>query len=364
MRVHTILTAISLAFIITSCGNKVDPEQPDPIQKPDLPTTTKLEYPAPEHTGFERVAYFPSYRNVGTLYVPDYIYESVDVCCYAFATINAQNKVTLQQEKTLKALVDRAHAMGKKVLISLNGDHKLYAQMTSSMATRITFVNSVMDIVKKYDLDGVDNDWEYPKSSDNSSKGNYELMKQFSNILHAPDENKLLTMAITPGKYAGSIRDGILTEVFDCVDWFNIMVYDDYTTEVAGRNHASWELMTTATDFWIGQKKMPKKKFVCGLPAYGRASGITQSGTTLSYSVILDKGGDPYSDSAIVSTDSHPESYEIFYNGITTIRKKVAYCMENDLGGYMFWEQGQDCYTDKEKSLLYNASDEYMTSKK
>lgn len=359
---HTIYAVLASALILTSCGGKVDPE--DPNKEPELPKTTELKYPAPEHTGFERIAYFPSYRNVGVGYVPDYVYESVDVCCYAFATINAGYKVTVQEEAVLRALVDRAHRMDKKVLLSLNGDHSLYVKMTSTLANRNKFVDSVMEVVKKYGLDGVDNDWEYPRSNDGSASGNYELMKQFSNILHAPGENKLLTMAITPGKYAGSVREGILPGVYDCVDWFNVMVYDDFSTEVAGRNHASWELMTTATDFWIGQKKMPKKKFVCGLPAYGRASGITQSGTTLSYSAILGKGGDPYSDSAMVSTDSHPESYEIFYNGITTIRKKVAYCMENDLGGYMFWEQGQDCYTDKEKSLLYNASDEYMTSKK
>ena len=39
-----------------------------------------------------------------------------------------------------------------------------------------------------------------------------------------------LTAAVTAGKYAGSIRDAIRTEVFEYIDWFNVMAYDDFST--------------------------------------------------------------------------------------------------------------------------------------
>lgn len=359
--------SLCLAAAVVGCG-KIQPDDPDPDPRPEIIKIeeTKLVYPAPEHKGFTRVAYFPSYRNVGESLVPDYIYESVDVCCYAFASINSTYTVDLQEPTVLKALVARAHTMGKKVLISLNGTNDTYVKMSTNPDLRKKFIDSVMKIVDDYGLDGVDNDWEYPKSGNNSDKGNYELMKEFSNILHAPERKQLLTMAITPGKYAGAVREGILTEVFDTVDWFNVMVYDDFSTTVSGINHSSYELLTDAYSYWINDRKLPKSKCVMGLPCYGRASGITQSGTTKSYSAILSAGGDPDADSAMVSANStsYSGTYEIFYNGRKMIRKKVDFCLEHNLGGYMFWEQGQDCYTDKELSLLYTASKEIETYNK
>lgn len=342
-----IICFLLASAIIASCSKGgLDPDRPGPETKPEAPADEQLIYPAPQNRQFRKIAYFPSYRNVGASYVPDFIYESIDICYYAFATINSDYSASVESPTTLQALVSRAHGMGKKVVISFAGNSSIYGNMVASRAGRLKFINSIMEIVNRYSLDGVDNDWEYPSTKNGSAAGNVQLMREFSNILHAPDCGKLLTMAITPGKYAGSYRDAIVDELFDCVDWFNVMTYDDYSTDTPGINHATMELVQTAFNYYVTSRKLPCSKFLVGIPCYGRGSGITQSGTVLSYAAILEQGGNPDEDSALVevSGSSYSGRYTIYYNGRNTVRKKVRFAKENNLGGYFFWEQGEDSY--------------------
>ena len=98
---------------------------------------------------------------------------------------------------------------------------------------------------------------------------------------------------------------------------------------------------------------MPKQKCVLGLPAYGRPSGMTQSGTVLSYKDILAKGGSSQSDSAVVSNGSFL-NYTIYYNGQPTVKKKAGLAKQL-ANGVMLWEQGQDAVD--ASSLLKAACD-------
>lgn len=327
----------------------------------------ELVYPAPENKKFIRAAYFPYYRRSQFSAMSDeYLKDNIDVACFAFASINDNFVAELSQSESrdaaLAEVVTRCHKLGIKVVVSFAGSwlDKRFVTMSQSSKLRKNFIDSVMEIVNKYDLDGVDNDWEFPSSKDGSQKGNLLLMRQFSNILHAPGVNKTLSQAINCAVYQGSYTDGLDSGVFDCCDWLGAMVYDDYSTSAPGKNHSTYEIMVGAYNYWVGSRKMPKYKFVGGLPAYGRASGITQSGTTLSYSSILSQGGDPDKDEAVVTSSSYSGgAYTIYYNGRETIKKKVDFLKEKETGGYFFWEAGQDV-TD-ERSLIIAAAKAAMT---
>lgn len=358
---QAILLWICTSAIAASCS-KIDPVIPDPvIPEPEIPAT--LIYAAPENTGFQKIAYFPYYRELDPSSIPDTTLKMIDVACFAFATINSNFTVTLQQAGNLIILAERCKKLGVKVLISFNGEHSIYASMVSKQQSRETFINSIKNIVDTYKLDGVDNDWEYPTKKDNSYQGNVYLMRELSNWLHSPTEGKLLTMAITCGKYVGNISNGITEDVFPCVDWFNVMSYDDFSTSVPGIHHSPFSLLVTAYNYWVGTRQMPKNKFVGGIPIYGRASGITQSGTTLTYKSILEQGGDPDANEATVTSSSYNNgntSYTIYYNGRPLVREKVDYLITNKTGGYMFWEAGQDMHDDR--SIIKTAFDELKAS--
>jgi chitinase len=141
--------------------------------------------------------------------------------------------------------------------------------------------------------------------------------------------------------------------VFSYLDWFNIMAYDDFTTTAPYKQHSDYSLTVTALNYWVGTRGMPKQKAVLGIPAYGRPSGITQTGTVLTYSGILGQGGSPLADSAIVTAAGFT-NYKIYYNGQPTVKNKtmLAKTMGN---GIMIWEKTQD--TNDNTSLLKAACD-------
>jgi len=167
------------------------------------------------------------------------------------------------------------------------------------------------------------------------------------------DGRYYLSCAVTAGKYAGGIRDAIRNELFTYVDFFNIMAYDDFSTSAPYRHHSDYALAQTCLNYWLTTRGMPAAKAVLGLPAYGRPSGITQSGTILTYSGILGQGGNPQYDSAVVTSGSFV-NYTIYYNGQYTIKRK-AKLAKDIANGVMLWEKGQDVHD--ANSLLKAACD-------
>jgi GH18 family chitinase len=206
-----------------------------------------------------------------------------------------------------------------------------------------------MNLVRTYGLDGVDMDWEFPRTDDGTDITYTSLMKQLSDSCHTGSKY-YLTAAITAGKYAGAVRDAIKSELWqgNYVDWFNIMSYDDYSTTIPYRQHCDYTLASTSINYWINTRGIPASKAVLGIAGYGRPSGITQSGTVLSYNDILLQGGNPQSDSAIVTSGGFT-NYTIYYNGLATVKKK-AMLAKQTANGIMIWEKSHDNHSNN--SLL------------
>ncbi len=245
-----------------------------------------------------------------------------NVVNYAFFTLNAAGTLVVNNPATFTAVVAKAKANNAKVMISINGASADFRTMAATATGRNGFIKQVINQVRNYQVHGVDVDWEFPSTADGSDIMFTNLMKELSDSCHR-DGKYYLTAAITAGKYAGSYRDAIKGELFTYVDWFNVMVYDDFSTTAAYKHHSDMALVQTCMNYWLTTRSMPKSKFVLGLPAYGRPSGITQSNTTLSYNSIIGQGGNPLSDSAMVTASGWPTAYMIYYNGTFTIKRKL-----------------------------------------
>lgn len=326
------LLSLILLVIIAACSKK------DAVQPPVTPPPVVIT--PPPDLGFKVVGYFPSYRNPAV--VPDEKFRMTNVINYAFFTLNASGGLVLNSPATFTAVVTKAKTNSAKILMSVNGKAADFRTMAATAAGRHNFIIAIMNNIRQYQLHGVDMDWEFPSTADGSDITFTALMKELSDSCHR-DGKYYLTAAITPGKYAGSFRDAIKAELFGYVDWFNVMVYDDFSTSVAYKHHADIVLAQNSLNYWIIQRGMPKSKFVLGLPAYGRPSGITQDNTVLSYSSILGYGGSSQSDSAIVSHSGYPTPYTIYYNGQPTIKKKTMLAKQQ-ANGIMLWEKGQDVH--------------------
>jgi len=294
-----------------------------------------------------RISYFPYYRPVDESSVPDETFRMLNVAVYAFGRVQSDCSIELPDKKYMTKLVERGHQNGCKVTLSFTGKTDVLSAISTNESKRTKLIDNLIDIVKNYDLDGVDNNWEFPSQSNGSAAGNLMLMRSLRERLDGIRKGMLLSMAIPSGKTVNANTRAIEDELADVCDWLGIMAYDDYSTSVEGRHHSPFELLEKGIEYWAGTRGMPKAKLVGGIPVYGRPSGMTQTGTVFSYKTILEKGGDPDSDYTYVTSTAYEDGktpFMIYYNGRPTVRRKVRLCMDKGLGGYMFWETGEDAH--------------------
>ncbi len=311
---------------------------------------TYITIQAPAPYGYYVVGYFPSYRNIAD--VPDVKFKMTNTVVYAFFGVNTSGTLSAPSSPStsITALATKAKSNNSKILIGINdgsGDGKTnFKNMAATATGRNNFIKDVMSKVRQYNLDGVDMDWEFPSTSDGTDATFTLMMKELSDSLHR-DGRYYLTSAITAGKYAGGIRDAIRNELFPYVDFFNVMAYDDFTTDPAQlyRQHSDYNLAQTCLNYWLNTRNMPAAKCVLGIPAYGRPSGMTQTGNIVTYNGILTQGGNPQYDSAFVTTTATPTPFKVYYNGQYTAKKK-AKLAKDIANGVMFWEMGQDAQND------------------
>jgi len=326
---------LAVILIFEACSKKTDPPPPPPPPYP--PAVIQ----APPPFGFYVVGYFPSYRSLTD--IPDVKFKMCNVANYAFFSVSSTGTLTVNNSSLATQFIAKAKANNAKAFLSINdgsGDGKSnFKSMASSAAGRTNFIKDVMGKVRQFGFDGVDVDWEFPTTSDGTDITFTALMKELSDSLHT-NAKYYLTAAITAGKYAGGIRDAVKSELFGYVDFFNVMAYDDFNTTVPYKHHSDYTLATTCLNYWLNIRGMPAPKCVLGFPAYGRPSGITQSGTVLAYKEILAKGGSSQSDSAVISNGAFT-NYSIYYNGQPTVKKK-AMLAKQTANGVMMWEKWHD----------------------
>jgi chitinase len=339
--IKIVLLGFVLLCFINACKKSTDTT---PIPTP--PVAADAPIAPPPAFGFYVVGYFPTYRLPAD--VPDVKFKMCNVVNYAFAKVNPAGtltSLTTTEVNTLISVRDKAKSLGSKVFISISGLEADFKTMGATESGRTAFIVQAMALVRNYNLDGIDMDWEFPKTSDGTDVTYTAFMKQLSDSCHRGSKY-YLTAAITAGIYAGSIRDAIKAELWtgNYVDWFNIMSYDDFTTDPLFRykNHTSLAVSNSSMNYWVTTRGMPAAKAVLGIAGYGRPSGIPQTGNILSMNQILAQGGNLMVDSAVV-TGSGGLTFTTYFNGVNTVKKKAMLAKQSG-NGIMIWEKSQDTH--------------------
>jgi chitinase len=246
---------------------------------------------------------------------------------YAFLLPNADGSVNgIANPWILEDVVRQAHDKNVKVLISIGGwgTDKEFEALAASPETRQRFVEAVSEFVEKYDLDGADVDWEYPEANSTSADNFTALMTELREQL-PPD--KLLTAAVAVGENA----DGVKADVFDLVDFLNVMAYDG-----PGQNHSSYEFAEAALNYWQ-QRGLSQNKMVLGVPFYSRPGEVP-------YRQLIATNPDA------AKVDQFDYNGKVtFYNGMPTMQKKTQLA-KRLASGIMIWTLAAD--TNDETSLL------------
>lgn len=303
-----------------------------------------------------------------------------------YAFVNVQDgKAFLTNEKTDSTNFRKLNLLKKinpdlKILISIGGwawsENFSDAVLTDS--SRMKFAKSSVDIIRKYKLDGVDIDWEYPAMPGEEGnvyrpedKENFTLMfeairKELDVLQKEDGQKKLLTTAVAG--WEEFIPHSEMGKAQQYLDFVNLMTYDlfsgDTTVHHAGL-YATDKFKTrksadNGVKAYLGAG-VPASKIVLGIPFYGRSFTLGKDSKTIlgevsvakayidGYGYIKDslvnkQGYKEYRDEVAKAPYLYNEKTKVFigYDDEKSVNEKCKYVLANKLGGVMFWEYNSD----------------------
>lgn len=302
---------------------------------------------------------------------------------YAFVNIKngrafLDNEVTdTSNFRSLNRLKEKNRDL--KILISIGGwswsENFSDAVLTDS--SRVIFAKSAVDIIRKYALDGVDIDWEYPGMSGEEGniyrpedKQNYTLMfrslrSELDLLEKETGKKKLLTTAT--GGITSFLEHTEMGKAQQYLDYINLMTYDFYSGSTVG-HHTNLYASKAYSDGNNADKAVkayiaagvPAAKLVMGIAFYGRTFVLADSTRILGakyasqaygsgYSFIKDslmtnKAFRMYKDKKAKAPYLYSASAKKFitYDDEWSVKNKCRYVNKSGMGGVMFWEYSSD----------------------
>ncbi|MCE6990785.1 glycosyl hydrolase family 18 protein [Dyadobacter sp. CY323] len=243
------------------------------------------------------------------------------------AFINPDSLGNLTRTESLKEVAALAHSKNVKIMASIGGGGapKYYPSfLIGEKKTKL--INDLVNLAVNNNLDGIDVDLEGALID-----ANYEsFVIDFGAALR--QKNKLITAAIAT-VYKTQFTDKALAQF----DFVNIMSYDrtgPWRPDRPGP-HAPYSMSEEDLQYWLETRKIPREKLTLGVPFYGYGFGGTAP-ESMSYKNILRQ----YPDS-VNQDQMHLNGGMVYYNGLSTIRKKTELAMEK-VNGVMIWQLLQD----------------------
>jgi chitinase len=305
---------------------------------------------------------------------------------YAFVNVK-DNAAWLENEATDTVNFRKLNLLKRinpdlKILISIGGWSwsDKFSDAVLTEASRKKFAQTSVAIIKKYKLDGVDIDWEYPAMPGEEGnvyrpedKQNYTLMfkaiREELNVLEKQTKKKyLLTTAV--GGYHEYIDHTEMDKAQVYLDYVNIMSYDfktgadsitgHHTNLYASNDYATERSTDRAITEFIAAG-VPASKIVMGVAFYARSwttstpdnRGMNQRAVQAQWGggysklkeTTIDKNGfKRYWDERAKAPYLFNEEKKIFisYDDEMSITEKCHYVTAHNLGGVMFWEYSED----------------------
>ena len=244
---------------------------------------------------------------------------------------------TMISETSLRRFVAAARKTGAKSIVSLGGG--TIPPCSGDWATllrpetRAKLVAGLMELVDRYELDGIDVDLEGEIMTRIDRDGNYTpFIRELSAALRS--QSKLLTSAT--GSYDGGMVPDASLPYFDLI---GIMSYDAIgpTSGTPGDEHASYEQAEKDLRLWLG-KGVPAHRLALGLPFYGRGFGSYRP--SWSIAEIADEKGKKALETDVLGKRCGGCDY-VTFNGLPTLERK-AMLAGAWRAGVMDWEIDED----------------------
>lgn len=313
----------------------------------------------------------------GAFQLPDTSIEQLDYINFSFASISNGEIVLPNLTAVKKALSYRQQ--GVRVGLAIGGwGAGGFSEAMLTKEGRTHLIHSIMEIIKQYQFDGIDIDWEYPTSSvagigsNKEDRQNLNLFcEELKQAMNAYRKDLILSIAVTTSDSFFDFRT-----LNQYVDIFNVMTYDYAMGNTAYHDSALYRVnasssMSSAVEFM--KARVDIDKIIPGAAFYARRGAFASiSNQNLSASLSTSMGTNALSFSRLkelILTDStYVEQYDeqaeaayiiragmfYSYDNERSIQAKCKYVKDNGLGGLMCWDLTQD-YNDNGMGILVNA---------
>lgn len=265
------------------------------------------------------------------------------------------------------------------ILLSLQEDFNL---VVGPDTTRMkTFAANAVAFLRKYQFDGVDMDWEYPKSSQkNYFSTFFQVMRDAVELdARANGNDPLLLSLALPNSQAVAQLSYDVPAIAKNVDFATAMTYDFhlYLENIDNRTGYNSPLYTTRGDnkyysasamaeYYLAQG-LPGEKLLLGVPTYGRSWRLADRSKHGLHAPAAGKGSPgPYRH--ITGVYAYPDTcmalkngahsvrdtglgavylYDgtgtwVAYDDVGTVKQKAQWAIENNLGGVGVWSMAID----------------------
>ncbi len=278
-------------------------------------------------------------------------YSKLTHAIFSFAHPTPDGGILLNGDSAinnLRAMVKEAAKHDTKVILAVGGwfhinggeSYEPFKTAISNPDSRTRLVNELTSIVDREKLDGIDIDFEHPRSKVDAANL-AAFAKELSWQLHP--KGKELSIAVYAKIHAmtGTEMGFVVYEpsTFQHVDHVNIMAYDgQWDGGYNAANLSPYPFTEKIVNYWANlfdQNNLPKEKLVLGVPFYAQPEdpAIKQ----VSYAAIVN------SDPANAANDTVSMNGTTYhYNGVDTIKKKTNLALDHGFGGMMLWEAGHD----------------------
>lgn len=321
---------------------------------------------------------------------------------YAFVDIK-DNRAWLHNESTDTVNLRKLSELRKinpdlKILISIGGWSwsKNFSDAVLTDTSTHNFVSSALSIVSKYNLDGIDIDWEYPGMIGDSNmyrpgdKQHYTLLfkdlrQGLDSLSHTTHMKYYVTTAV--GGSQAYIDHTEMDKVQQYADYINVMSYDyaDGSDPFSG-HHTNLYSSSGDSNQYSAHRSIqafisagvPPAKIVIGIAFYGKGWQMESTDNNGLYRKALKPargGGFTYLKDSLVNKNGYKQYWDatakasylfnsekkifISYDDERSVKDKCKYVKLHHLAGAMFWEYNSD----KKEYLLKIIADKFKYAK-
>jgi GH18 family chitinase len=306
-------------------------------------------------------------------YLPEYQYYANSNICYnkytdvAYSFMNPTTTGTISyttdalfgfNASIFDAVKAKCNQNGVNLWIAIGGadngeqrSARLNA-VTGNSTYRSTFITAIVNFAITHNLEGIDVDWEFPKTS-----GEIANHKQFVVDLRAK-----INASAKPGIKIGVTVGGeyltspnhlnyIDATVFASADYVNVMTYDfPVGHPSAGVDHSSVTNTIGSITAWNVQKSVAYSKIRMGLPFYGKGSVDRNANNGgIAFSTIFANNSN-----AINTNNVTISGTTYYYSGKTQLEDKITQGFAKGINGVIVWDMAQDNSACALSDVVYN----------